>query len=73
MYSLLKYVCAHTHTIYKHMYIYVQLTLEQHGFELRGPTYTQIFLNKYLCCVRFTVGSPQTRRVTEYPILHPVT
>lgn len=36
----------------------VQLTLEQHGFELRGSTYTQIFSNKYLQLFLFLFSIP---------------
>ena len=31
-----------------YIYIYIQLTLEQHRFELHKSTYMQIFFNKYV-------------------------
>ena len=35
---------------------FIQLTLEQHGFELHGSTYMQIFFNSKCCVTRPAVG-----------------
>ena len=47
------YTClyiSYVYTVYIHicMCVYIQLTLEQHRFELRGSIYTWIFFNKYV-------------------------
>ena len=39
------YVCV---CVCVYVYTYIWLTLEQHGFELCEPTYTQVSFNKYM-------------------------
>ena len=54
---------------------YIQLALEQHGFELQGATYKQIFFNKYIlqfytiCSWFWTSDAESQMQMAHYKVI----